>query len=67
MRSAVGTPFVCPECHGPSRIYRGSVHGWLCGTCLDQHLSTQAAKADAADAKLRRNTLTKLGFGGHAR
>lgn len=38
---------LCPVCEGPSWLWRGSVHGYTCGACLDQYLAAAAARADA--------------------
>jgi hypothetical protein len=28
-------PGVCPDCGGPSLLYRGSIHRWRCTACLN--------------------------------
>lgn len=28
-------PFTCPDCQGPSRMWRGDVHRWRCDACTD--------------------------------
>jgi hypothetical protein len=38
-------PGVCWRCGGPCLLFKGSVHGWTCTTCLDKYLDASAAKA----------------------
>jgi hypothetical protein len=52
--------YVCWDCGGPCRTYKGSEHGWRCGACLDQYIAVQVARSDAADAKLRARNLRKF-------
>lgn len=28
-------PHVCPDCRGPSSLYRGHIHLWRCRRCVD--------------------------------
>lgn len=40
-------PGTCPDCGGPSLIYRGDHHKWRCSSCIDRYLAEGARKADA--------------------
>jgi hypothetical protein len=50
----------CWDCGGPCRTYKGSVHGWRCGACLDRYIAAEVVRSDAADDKLRAKTLRKV-------
>lgn len=43
-RDRTEEPFVCRECGGPARAYRGNVHGWTCAACIDRYLDEQASQ-----------------------
>lgn len=45
--------YVCWECDGPCRTYKGSVHGWRCAACIERYLAASAAKAEAEAEKSR--------------
>lgn len=53
-------PGTCWDCGGPCLSHKGSEHGWRCRTCLQRYLDTGAAKAAAADARIRAKQFTKF-------
>ena len=57
----------CWDCGGPCLSFKGTVHGWRCRTCLQGYLDAGAAKAAAADARIRAKQIAKLNaFTGNA-
>ena len=28
----------CTDCKTPVAVYKGSVHGWRCGSCIDKRI-----------------------------
>lgn len=43
----------CQSCGGPAWLWRGSVWGHTCSTCITRHLDATAARADAKVRKHR--------------
>jgi hypothetical protein len=43
----------CQLCDGPCWQWKGTVHGYTCGRCLDAYLDAAAARAEAKEAKER--------------
>ncbi|CAJ1504246.1 hypothetical protein [[Mycobacterium] holstebronense] len=50
----------CWDCDGPCLSCKGSEHGWRCRTCCEAYLDTGAAKAAAADARIRAKQFAKF-------
>jgi hypothetical protein len=46
-------PWICWDCGGPCRTYKGSEHGWRCGVCVGRYLDAASAKADVKVSKQR--------------
>lgn len=36
-----GTPFVCQQCRGPCRTWKGTTHQWTCEECLRAYIDGQ--------------------------
>jgi hypothetical protein len=43
----------CQFCDGPCWQWKGTVHGYTCGRCLDAYLDAAVARAEAQEAKER--------------
>ncbi|WP_063967967.1 hypothetical protein [Mycobacterium avium] len=43
--AADGAPYwLCWDCGGPCLMFKGSVHGWRCQTCIDKYLEDGTAR-----------------------
>lgn len=51
---------VCWDCGGPCLTYKGTVHGWRCRACLDEHLAADAARYDGRAARDRAKRALKF-------
>ncbi len=50
---------MCWRCGGPCWQWKGTVHGWTCGACIDRYLDESAAKGAERDRRDREKLARK--------
>ena len=51
--------FVCPDCAGPSRIWRGDVHRWRCAACCEALVGLNASRRYTTETTTETTTTEK--------